>query len=154
MEIEIISKEREIQVILMHLQPGDEIPLHDHPDTHVFLYVVSGDIEMQCFDKVRNNQDSISIKSSFIKKFKAHDSYLLTPTKNNMHHIKALTTASIMDVMTPGYYESGNVPNWYKVIAAQNLEIKVALTEQPDYLVKAKEKALKQFERKSASLIT
>ncbi|MCS5708974.1 hypothetical protein CC99x_008675 [Candidatus Berkiella cookevillensis] len=149
MEIEIINKEREIQVILMHLQPGDEIPLHDHPDTHVFLYVVSGDIEMECFDKIRTDKGSLSIKSSFIKKFKASDSYLLTPTKNNLHHIKAITSASIMDIMTPGYYESGNVPNWYKIISTQDLEIKVALTEQPDYIVKAKEKALKRFEKKN-----
>ena len=147
MQIEILNKAKEIQTVIIHLQAGEEVPLHDHPNTHVFLYVVKGELKIDCFDYVKKTDECIWIKPTISKIFRASDNILVTPQQNNLHHITAMTAASFMDVVTPGYFESLNEPNWFE-ITEKNLEsIQAQRMPQPSYLVEAKTKALEIFER-------
>lgn len=149
MHIEILNKTKEIQTVIIHLKAGEEVPLHDHPDTHVFLYVVTGELQMDCFDYVKQSSELIWIKPTLSKVFKNTDNVLVTPATNNLHHITAITDASFMDVVTPGYFESNNEPNWFKITKQSPEIIEAQPISQPEYLVKAKADALEVFENKS-----
>tara|TARA_R110002110_G_scaffold404606_1_gene623199 strand:+ start:241353 stop:241802 length:450 start_codon:yes stop_codon:yes gene_type:complete len=146
MHIEILNKTKEIQTVIIHLKAGEEVPLHDHPYTHVFLYVTAGELQMDCFDYIRQPDKHIWIKPTISKVFRTSDNVLMTPQENNLHHIKAITDVSFMDVVTPGYFESSNEPNWFGVVEQTSESIQVQEIPQPEYLVKAKAEALKKFE--------
>lgn len=146
MRIEILNKTQPLQSMLFHLDEGEEVPLHDHPDTHVFLYVLSGKLEMACFDLLRQQSQSIFIKPTFTQVFEAKAHLLLTPSTNNLHRLKALSPVSFLDVFTPGYYENQSEPNWYKVVDDTDANcLEATLTEQPDDLATAKARALEAF---------
>jgi hypothetical protein len=146
MRIEILNKTKEIQTVIIHLKAGEEVPLHDHPNTHVFLYVIAGDLKVDCFDYIRQEDNHIWIKPTISKIFHTSDNVLVTPQQNNLHHITAITDASFMDVVTPGYLESLNEPNWFEIIKKSPESIQAQEVPQPEYLIKAKEQALKVFE--------
>jgi len=147
MHIEILNKTKSLQTVIIHLKAGEEVPLHDHPNTHVFLYVVNGQLQMDCFDRVKQAADKIWITPTLSKIFKNTDNILLTPDVNNLHHITAITDTSFMDVVTPGYFESCNEPSWYEICNQKSDIIEVQPISQPDNLVKAKAAALEIFEK-------
>lgn len=151
MRIEILNKTQPLQSMLFHLDEGEEVPLHDHPDTHVFLFVLSGKLEMACFDLIKQQSKSIFIKPTLTQVFESQAHLMLTPSTNNLHRIKALSAVSFLDVFTPGYYENQSEPNWYKVVNDTDANcLEAMLTEQPDDLATAKALALKAFSANSA----
>lgn len=147
MEYDILNKTKQIQSLKVCLKPGDVIPLHDHPSTQVFMYVLSGRLKVDFYRYVDKEAGTIELEES--KEMVAGDSALITDADINLHHIEALEASAFLDVMTPGYLENESIcPTWLRPVIESN-QIKVCEVSQPEDIVEAKKRAVAAFERAS-----
>ncbi|MCY3838309.1 MAG: hypothetical protein OXH09_06650 [Gammaproteobacteria bacterium] len=104
-EIRRMYHERQFQVSLLDFEPGEEIPLHDHPDMTGVVYCTTGWIVVDHYDKLQQTAEN----GNPLLRFERHlemapgDTATLTATRGNIHMLSALQFTRMIDVFTPPY---------------------------------------------------
>ena len=104
-EIRRMYYERQFQVSLLDFEPGEEIPLHDHPDMTGVVYCTTGRIVVDHYDKLQETAEN----GNPLLRFERHlemtpgDTATLTATRGNIHALNAVQFTRMIDVFTPPY---------------------------------------------------
>lgn len=144
MQIDILRKCKSMQALALHVDKGESLPLHDHPETHVFMYVTKGMLKVD-FYRYKDGSDKKVIELEKTVKMGPGMHQMITSDGVNLHHIEALEDSTFIDVMAPGYFENENPPTWFEV-DKQEGQMVVREVPQPELIAKAKEVALEAFE--------
>jgi len=104
-EIRRMYYERQFQVSLLDFEPGEEIPLHDHPDMTGVVYCTTGRIVVDHYDKLQETAENGNPLLRFERHLEmaAGDTATLTATRGNIHMLSALQFTRMIDVFTPPY---------------------------------------------------
>lgn len=104
-EIRDMYHERQFMVSLLDFEPGEEIPLHDHPDMTGVVYCTTGRIVVDHYDKLRETAENGNPLLRFERHLEmtAGDTATLTATRGNIHMLNALLFTRMIDVFTPPY---------------------------------------------------
>jgi len=89
------------EVGLFFLPRGEHIPLHDHPDMHVFMRVLLGSLHVHSYTRVspthaRRTTTDLDEHSPV---------WLVEPHRDNLHALHARTDAVFLDVLRPPYID-------------------------------------------------
>ncbi|XP_028991127.1 2-aminoethanethiol (cysteamine) dioxygenase a [Betta splendens] len=119
------------------LRSGASIPLHDHPGMNGMLKVLYGKVRVRCFDKLEGNAadgvlppfdpplgppQAASVWRAALHSVAVHGESggpcLLTPVRDNLHHIEAVDgPAAFLDILAPPYNpDDGRDCHYYKVL--------------------------------------
>jgi len=88
------------EVGLFFLPRGERIPLHDHPDMHVFMRVLQGTLHVTSYTLAgprlaRRTADTDLDERSPV--------WLVEPHRDNLHTLEARTDVAFLDVLRPPY---------------------------------------------------
>jgi hypothetical protein len=88
------------EIGLFFLPRGEHIPLHDHPDMHVFMRVLLGTLHVTSYtreahDLARRTADTDLDDRSPV--------WLVEPHRDNLHALHARTDVVFLDVLRPPY---------------------------------------------------
>lgn len=91
------------EVGLFFLPRGERIPLHDHPDMHVYMRVLHGTLHVTSYtrmtaDLARRTADQDLDATSPV--------WLVEPHRDNLHTLRARTDVAFLDVLRPPYVAS------------------------------------------------
>ena len=145
MKINILQKTCPMQALEIELKTGEGLPLHDHPQTHVFMYVLSGKLKVSFYRYIKNQKDDRKIRLSHEEIMGPGAHELITDSDINLHRIEALEPSVFLDVMSPGYFECENPPQWFEIDNDFEGALTLKQVPQPEHIVQAKEEALKRF---------
>ena len=114
---------------------GKSLPLHDHPSMMVCSKVLTGRLKANTYTHLSEHQDEIvQVKVARSETFSPSSApWFLTPSEENIHEFKALSTAVVFDILAPPYSEEDNRPcNFYAVEGKinENTRFLRKLTEQ------------------------
>lgn len=122
-----IHEDSDISIGIFIIKPGCRIPLHNHPNMHGLLKVVSGQVNVNVYTKwIPKKGDTLEIppflqdKQHFIKQGlvfptekvslkeidSSYETLLLSPDQNNFHEIQTLGDgpAAFFDILAPPYH--------------------------------------------------
>lgn len=96
------------EVGLFFLPRGESIPLHDHPDMHVFMRVLLGSLHVHSYTRVSQTTARRAVTDL------DPDSpvWLVEPHRDNLHALHARTDVVFIDVLRPPYV-AGRVCTYY-----------------------------------------
>ena len=129
-EHDLLYKEYEFQISLLHFEKGEEITPHDHPEMCGVMSVISGEIFVSNYtrtedlDKTRmvnHNQKNMIIKSCLLKKeseqmLRSGNLSSLETRKGNIHALTAHSQSHIIDIFTPAYNPVNEQSSlWYHI---------------------------------------
>jgi hypothetical protein len=102
------------EVGLFFLPRGERIPLHDHPDMHVYMRVLHGTLHVTSYTRVtadlaRRTADQDLDETSPV--------WLVEPHRDNLHTLHARTDVAFLDVLRPPYV-AGRVCTYYTATPA------------------------------------
>ncbi len=138
-----------MQTLRITLETGESLPLHDHPQTQVFMYVLRGALQVEFYSYENGDPGShiIHLESSVKMGEGMYD--LITEKGVNLHSMKAVEPTVFLDVMSPGYLQQDNLtPAWFEKYESEGL-LKVREISMPENVAKAKELALAHFEKET-----
>lgn len=103
------------EIGLFFLPVGERIPLHDHPDMHVFMRVLHGTLHATSYTSVaphlaRRTADAELAPTSPV--------WHVEPRRDNLHTLTARTDVVFLDVLRPPYVD-GRVCTYYTATPAQ-----------------------------------
>ena len=100
-----MHKEKSFQVTLLEFEPGEKIPLHDHPDMSGVILCTEGEIDIENFDllKKKSTNDKLLIKRTSSVKMEKNSLGSLSSTRGNIHSLEAKKFTRLIDVFTPPY---------------------------------------------------
>ena len=104
-EIRAMHYERQFMVSMLDFEPGEEIPLHDHPDMTGVAYCTTGRVAVDHYDRLENTTQN----GNPLLRFERHldmtagDTAALTVGKGNIHTLKASKFTRMIDLFTPPY---------------------------------------------------
>ncbi len=104
-EIRSMYRERQYMVSLLDFEPGEEIPLHDHPDMTGVVFCTTGRITIDHYDRLKETAED----GNPLLRFERHlemttgDTAALTVDRGNIHSLKAQEFTRMIDVFTPPY---------------------------------------------------
>jgi len=96
------------EVGLFFLPRGESIPLHDHPDMHVFMRVLLGSLHVHSYTRV----DHTHARRTVIDLDPDSPVWLVEPHRDNLHALHARTDVVFLDVLRPPYV-AGRVCTYY-----------------------------------------
>ena len=111
-------KEKNINGGILNIDSEQLVQLHDHPGATGLLRVLRGEVEVWQFDKIEEKQipkgDNIAKLARVSHKvLRAGDTAVLTPTKGNIHALRAISKqCSMLDFFIPPYKRSER--SWYE----------------------------------------
>lgn len=86
-----------LQVAKINMCAGDFIPLHDHPQSSVFLYVVSGHVEMCVFEAVGPVGEKAELRMVKRVQVKSGENTHLARGEACFHTVRAIEDTFIID---------------------------------------------------------
>lgn len=86
-----------LQVAEIKMEAGDFIPLHDHPCSSIYMYVVSGHVEMCVFEVVEKNDQSVRLKLQKKCVMKAGQTCSIAMGEASFHTVKSITDSHVVD---------------------------------------------------------
>ena len=97
--------ERQFMVSLLEFEPGEEIPLHDHPGMTGVVFCTIGHATVDHYDKIEETAESgnLLLRHERHLEMTAGDSAALTIERGNIHCLKAREFTRMIDVFTPPY---------------------------------------------------
>lgn len=104
-EIHAMHKEQNFMISMLEFEPGEKIPLHDHPDMTGVIHCIEGRINIQNYTLQGETSDSgkLLLKQESSVTFKPGVSGTLTSTFGNIHSLQADKFTRLIDVFTPPY---------------------------------------------------
>ncbi len=104
-EIRSMYYESQFEVAMLDFEPGEEIPLHDHPDMTGVAYCTTGRLQVEHYDRLgglaENGNPLLRIERQI--EISAGDSAALTVDRGNIHTLSATEFTRMIDVFTPPY---------------------------------------------------
>ena len=89
------------RIMLVLLQHGAEIGLHNHPEQYGFIYCYQGSVFVEAFDECSSTADTAVLKHQFSTSLTVGQHVHLTPKKANIHRLLGESTAYLLDVFMP-----------------------------------------------------
>jgi len=104
-EIRRMYWENQFMVSMLDFEPGEEIPLHDHPDMTGVVYCTLGRVVVDHYDKLEETAENGNPLLRFERHLEmtAGDTAALTVARGNIHMLKATKFTRMIDVFTPPY---------------------------------------------------
>ena len=104
-EIRKMHKEQNFMVSLLEFEPGEKIPLHNHPDMTGVIFCTKGRINIQNYDlqEQKSSQNKLLLKQTATFTMKPNDTAYLTAKSGNIHALQTDTFTRLIDVFTPPY---------------------------------------------------
>ncbi len=104
-EIRSMHYERQFMVSMLDFEPGEEIPLHDHPDMTGVAYCTTGRVAVDHYDRLKETAGNGNPLLRFERHIEmtAGDTAALTVDKGNIHTLKASRFTRMIDLFTPPY---------------------------------------------------
>ncbi len=105
-----LHRDRACEVGLFYLPRGHAIPLHDHPDIHVWMRVLVGRLQVTSYTwhappRARCSGRDLLDPSSPV--------WQVEPERDNLHALLALDDVAFLDVLRPPYID-GRVCTYYQ----------------------------------------
>ena len=104
-------------VATLHFEPGEAIGLHDHPRMTGVILGLRGAARITAFDRTSHpdREDWYRLRQVADGVVGAGDHATLTPTRGNVHCLKADVYTELLDVFTPPYDEQRSAEfRWYE----------------------------------------
>ena len=104
-ELNTVHEKLAFEVATVEFEPGDTIPLHNHPDMTGVIFCLSGQVEIDSFDLL----DALSDRGSLLMQRTALATVVpgefstLTGERGNIHGLVATEYTELLDVFTPPY---------------------------------------------------
>ena len=104
-EIRSMYYESQFMVSMLEFEPGEEIPLHDHPDMTGVVCCTTGRVAVDHYDRLKETAGN----GNPLLRFERHldmtagDTAALTVDKGNIHTLKASKFTRMIDLFTPPY---------------------------------------------------
>ena len=100
-----MHKEQAFQITLLEFEPGEKIPLHDHPDMSGVILCSSGNIHVENFDLLTQKSDSgkMLLKQTSDVIMVPGTIGSLSSKRGNIHSLEAKEFTRLIDVFTPPY---------------------------------------------------
>ena len=104
-EIRSMHHESQFMVAMLDFEPGEEIPLHDHPDMTGVAFCTTGRVAISHYDKLEETAEN----GNPLLQFERHidmspgDTAALTANRGNIHTLRASRFTRMIDVFTPPY---------------------------------------------------
>ncbi|XP_011505252.1 PREDICTED: 2-aminoethanethiol dioxygenase [Ceratosolen solmsi marchali] len=135
-----VFENQDITIAIFILKTGVTLPLHDHPEMHGLLKVISGVVKIDSYS-IESYRDKVSDKNKGIAAVKHSSTIIkhtdpacvLTPFLKNLHEITCLEgPAAFLDVLSPPYdtgdYGKGKRPcTFFKVVTINEISDNVQL---------------------------
>ncbi len=144
MDIELLKKNQGMQSLMIKMEKGEVIPLHDHPNTHVFMMCMQGALKVDFYRFVDESKHQVVLHETCL--MNPGMNHLITPQGANLHQVEALEASIFLDVMAPGYLEGAQEPTWYKLKRIDTPVHDVVEIEQPESMKQAKADALARYQ--------
>ncbi|KYN03526.1 PREDICTED: 2-aminoethanethiol dioxygenase [Cyphomyrmex costatus] len=112
-----IFENKDITIAIFILKHGVKMPMHDHPEMHGLLKVISGMVELSSYSlKTKSNhvikakEEIAAVKHRPVCLHSNSPACILTPTEKNLHEISCVEgPAAFLDILSPPYdNEFGN----------------------------------------------
>ena len=120
-----IFKSKTLSVNLIAIEPGFDLPLHDHPNTSGAMMVISGNVHCLACEHVEaannSHQSKALLKIAGNKHFQSNESNCFTPSKNNIHSFEALTERAILMVIHTPPTQDGHQSYFFAHTSKQNV---------------------------------
>ena len=93
------------EVVIIQFEPGEHIPLHNHPDMTGVIFCLSGAIEIENFDLLQETSDdgNLLLRRTGDAALAPGDFATLTAERGNIHALTASEFTELLDVFTPPY---------------------------------------------------
>ena len=104
-EIRSMHYESQFMVSMLDFEPGEEIPLHDHPDMTGVAYCTTGRVAVDHYGRLKETAKN----GNPLLRFERHldmtagDTAALTVDKGNIHTLRASKFTRMIDLFTPPY---------------------------------------------------
>lgn len=115
-----LIKLRNINGGILNIASDQFVQLHDHPGATGLVRIINGETEVWQFDEVKvkkavNGQEIASLVRTSHRILRAGDIAVLTPTKGNIHALKAISKeCRMLDFFIPPYERSQR--SWYEPV--------------------------------------
>ncbi len=103
-EIRVMHEERSFQISLLEFEPGETIPLHDHPGMTGVAFCTEGEVEVKAYDphgEISNQRLWLKPRPAVIAS--PGLAVTLTATRGNIHSLKATRFTRMIDIFAPPY---------------------------------------------------
>lgn len=97
------------EVGLFFLPRGERIPLHDHPDMHVFMRVLHGTLHVTSYTLAGHRLAHRTADADLDERSPV---WLVEPHRDNLHTLEARSDVVFLDVLRPPYV-AGRVCTYY-----------------------------------------
>ena len=95
----------ELGVVTIEFDPGDEIPLHNHPDMTGVILCLSGKVDIQAFNLLEERSEDGRLLIERVDQVDLQPGQFasLTADRGNIHGLVAVEFTELLDVFTPPY---------------------------------------------------
>ncbi|MEN9362440.1 MAG: hypothetical protein RL095_3975 [Verrucomicrobiota bacterium] len=103
-EIRVMHEERSFQISMLEFEPGEFIPLHDHPGMTGVAFCTEGEVEVKAYDpqgEISNQRLWLKPRPTVIAS--PGLACTLTATRGNIHSLKATRFTRMIDIFAPPY---------------------------------------------------
>jgi len=113
----------EMNLVIFLLPKGSKLPLHDHPDMHVFGRLLFGRLRATSYDIGEEGEATLALPGAR-RILSRHEvvhgphpvTYSLAPHRGNLHELEAIDDVAFFDVLFPPYdFAAGRDCNYYTV---------------------------------------
>ncbi len=93
------------EVATLQFEPGEHIPLHNHPDMTGVIFCLSGRIDIEAFDLLDETSDDGNLLLRRVEEVSLVPGAFatLTASRGNIHALTAREFTELLDVFTPPY---------------------------------------------------
>ena len=88
-------------IMLILLQAGGEVGLHNHPRQHGFIYCYRGSVLIEAFEERSATEREALLVRGLHATLRSGDSAFLTPEKHNIHRLLSDGNVCLVDVFVP-----------------------------------------------------
>ena len=92
-------------IMLILLQSGREVGLHNHPHQHGFIYCYRGSVLIETFEERSATDREAILVRGLHATLRSGDSAFLTPEKHNIHRLLGDEKVCLVDVFVPPLQE-------------------------------------------------
>lgn len=130
-EIRGMYYEEQFMVSMLDFEPGEAIPLHDHPDMTGVTYCTTGSVEVEHFDKLeetaKNGNSLLQVERQL--EMSAGSTAALTANRGNIHRLRANDFTRMIDVFTPPYNKDRVQRSRYYKMDSNNYQDRAGIFE-------------------------
>ena len=105
----MLLDESDCRLMLVLLQEGREVGLHNHPKQHGFIYCYRGSVLIEAFDEHAATAEEAILKRTLDAVLDEGQDAYLTPEKSNIHRLFGTERACLIDVFIPPLQDSDEI---------------------------------------------